>query len=72
MLLVVVVFLAVVTLELLERKWISATFWFALLILQVLIPRKFHWEKPVKWMLTTIICLLAIFQWWSYFSRGRL
>ena len=71
MLLGVVAFLAVITMELLERKWISAVFWLAMLSLQVLTPRKFHWEKPVKWILVTIICLLAIFQWWSYFSRGQ-
>lgn len=71
MLMGLVAFLTVITLELLERQWISAMFWFALLILQVLIPRKFHGDKPVKWILATIICLLAIFQWWSYFCLGK-
>ena len=63
-----IAFGAVIILEIWERKWISVGFWIAMLILQVLIPRKFHGEKPVKWILVTIIVLLAIFQWWSYFS----
>jgi len=59
----------IITLDLLEHRWVSAAFWVCFLILQLLIPKHFRGERLVKWTLVAAIFLLLIIQILQHLSR---
>ena len=59
----------IITLDLLQHRWVSGGFWLCMLVLQLIIPKRFRGERVVKWALVAAILILLIVQILALFSH---
>ena len=62
-------FSILIALALLGQRWVSAGFWFALMVLQLVIPKHFRGQRILKWIFLLAVCVLLVLDITSHISR---